>query len=265
MSGTQLGFIYEPEYAVPKFIGYGTLPPSTWSSVLRLVTDMDLPQYGPAWQFQAVYTKTVVAHPDAFYPTYVGANGLPAAPPSQQTRFKTIEQGQWLPYTEAGDQPWICYWNNTLLEAFVYVNETSTAWYSNSTLKELDEQHNVNKRQDATQASGPAASPTTAAAAAAAAATTGGLPYLNRVIKIEERRVPGYATTPMCQKMQILDNGDVSPLLNPDGEPYQVTITEDIPDSAAYTSAYGSGSKQKRTTVSGSCHCQWMSGQTQAS
>ncbi|KAA8566772.1 hypothetical protein EYC84_009872 [Monilinia fructicola] len=34
---------------------------------------------------------------------------------------------------QAGDKPWFCYWNGTLLEAFIYVNETSSSGSSTVT------------------------------------------------------------------------------------------------------------------------------------
>jgi len=102
------------------------------------------------------------------------------------------------------------------------------------------------------------------------------------VVKIEERRLPGDTMRPYCQKMQVLDNGQLGNLLDANGDPLVVQLSEQSPGLEAYSNVYGSGSRKmrrgerkifspneaaeddqlgKRALVDGSCHCQWVSGE----
>ena len=258
-------------------IGYGTEIPHTLPSLLRLVKDMDLPQFGPAWEFQAIYTKTVIAWPDAFYPAFVGANGLPAPPPPPAAPAQN-QKRDWVPMTQAGQQPWFCYWNNTLLEGFIYVDQNATGWYSNASTQGLSQQRynqaqgprvinreEMNPAEDVpmpTPVLSSAVSKSSTATIAPTASWTG-QPFYPQVIKIEERRIPGTTSQPYCQKMLIRPDGSPAPILDQNGFPYRIEIDEVNPKMSAYASAYGPGVKKaKRTLVSGGCHCQWMSGET---
>ncbi|KAG8631990.1 hypothetical protein KVT40_001130 [Elsinoe batatas] len=121
-------------------IGYGTEIPHTVWSPLRPVKDMDAPNRGPAYQFQAVYTKIVIAKPDAFQPAKVDQSGSSTASQSSTNskRESQFDKRYWAPLANAGDQPWFCYWNNTLIEGFIYVQENSTSWYGDKSRRYME-------------------------------------------------------------------------------------------------------------------------------
>lgn len=246
-------------------IGYGTeLPHLLFSQKLRLVTDKDATYRGPAWQFQAQYDKVVVASPDAFEPT--------------ASKLKTRD---WLHVAQPGDQPWYCYWNQTLLEGFIYTQENSTAYNtmgnSTNTLSNSANWHggSLDKRDSssasttssAVSATGTASSAETATSCqtwtSASTGTASGnwckpnttdpwarLDLYPLVVMVEERRMPGNTIQPYCVKMQVADDGTSSPLLDNTGAQTVVHLTESGPNLNAYASVYGQPTQEKRSQSS---------------
>jgi hypothetical protein len=101
-----------------KVWAYGTQPPViSEEQQMTLVQDSSQSQYGPAWFFQMPYDKLVI----------VPETSLSA--PSKRDGSRSPGPDSWRRkgLAAAGDKPWFCYWNGTLLEAFVYVNTTSAA------------------------------------------------------------------------------------------------------------------------------------------
>ncbi|GAM91472.1 hypothetical protein ANO11243_095230 [Dothideomycetidae sp. 11243] len=225
----QMAAVYQAANAT---IGYGTEIPITSPANLVVVTDPDRPTMGPAFQFQIPYTKVVVALPGSLEPAYINmTTGQPAPAPSSATG-PSITQHFWMPLTQPGDQPWFCYWNNTMLEGFIYAHDNSTSWFDSSTVCPPSQwSHNAWAQ----------------------------LPFFPLVVKVVERRQPGDTSQPFCQKMLIGADGTPSPILNPSGQPYQTQIQVTSPSLSSYASVYGSA-KDKRAIVPGACHCQWFSG-----
>ena len=88
------------------FYLYGAQPPVLETpSSLTLVTDINNPNRGPAYFFQQTYNKIVILNSTAF-----------------PTRDVVTPQNPMM--AMPGDQPWFCFWNNTILEGFIYVNES---------------------------------------------------------------------------------------------------------------------------------------------
>ncbi|KAM0714383.1 hypothetical protein Q7P37_010170 [Cladosporium fusiforme] len=84
-------------------------------------------------------------------------------------------------------------------------------------------------------------------------------PYL---IKIEERRVPGAENPPYCQQFQLLNNGQLEAVVNPDdGNEIIFAFDESPPEYYAYDreTSVDERSVLKRGTPSDGCHCQWWS------
>ncbi|KAK5169853.1 uncharacterized protein LTR77_005831 [Saxophila tyrrhenica] len=95
-------------------LSYGTQVSSMFTSFapFMFVNDNDDPEDGPAFYFQEEYNKLVVVPSDMI---------------DMDTRKMKREPYGNLPgwfiqkqYATPGDKPWFCYWNNTLLEAFIY-------------------------------------------------------------------------------------------------------------------------------------------------
>lgn len=149
--GGQWGNLYK---AANTTLGYGTELGQTTPSKLRQVIDNEMPNMGPAWQFQVMYTKTVIARPSDLLPASVSIPGVPAPTPSSSSQ-SDITKRFWEPPVQPGDQPWFCYWNYTILEVFIYVDQNSTSWYGQSNTTSLHQDwhghsKNHHKRQSST-------------------------------------------------------------------------------------------------------------------
>lgn len=98
-------------------------------SPLLYVHDRDDLAEGPAFYFQQEYNKLVVVAAEAI--------DVP------NRRLKRNAYGKWpdwlvqKQYATPGDKPWFCYWNNTMLEGFIYMNQPAvinpTLSFSSST------------------------------------------------------------------------------------------------------------------------------------
>ncbi|KAF2097465.1 hypothetical protein NA57DRAFT_77722 [Rhizodiscina lignyota] len=106
---------------------YGTQPPVMQVSALEWVVDLDDPHQGPALHFQAMYDKVVIVSENDFDPDDSpsrllrrggGNNGLSFGPGDEFHNKKGKVNN--------GDQPWLCYWNQTFIEGFIYMEQNSS-------------------------------------------------------------------------------------------------------------------------------------------
>lgn len=67
--------------------------------------------------------------------------------------------------------------------------------------------------------------------------------------------------TPYCQKMQLLDNGEMVAVPDSKGNPIIVQLSESDPDYDNYKNGGSSKSSKRslyrREDPSNACHCQW--------
>lgn len=227
---------------------YGAQPPTLADAqVMNLVIDNQDTSKGPAWFFQTTYNKIVVL------PESTLTVGMTKREASSQ--YKQLQDFQRKGVAQPGDKPWFCYWNGTLLEAFLYVNLTSSS----------GEQ---------------AASSSSSAAAAAATQTSSGgsaptatsnakfLAAYPKVIKVEERRVPrgSQAISPYCIQQTIDGNGVASPYLNSTGQQVSIYLNETEPTTVTPVSDKRSLPviiSERDLTLetrdsSSSCACVWL-------
>ena len=107
---------------------YGTQPPDIdETKVLNLVRDYDDPDYGPAWFFQVPYAKLVVLNENTFAGLFDGNPESDFTEEQLEANQKRDPDRRRKGVAQAGDKPWFCYWNGTLLEGFIYPNTTSDA------------------------------------------------------------------------------------------------------------------------------------------
>ncbi|KAH8808425.1 hypothetical protein F5884DRAFT_370352 [Xylogone sp. PMI_703] len=131
-SGSQMIIQYQ-NHALDAY-PYGAQPPAMrFSWALSLVSDYQDPEKGPAWFFQCPYDKLVILPENALNYTY-GEDGddndddgngkSKRNPSSREVLSRSYSE---MGVAQPGDKPWFCYWNGTLLEAFIYVNHTDTS------------------------------------------------------------------------------------------------------------------------------------------
>ena len=259
-SGLQPGEIY-----------YGAQPPQlTRPAKLMVMNDKNDRGKGPAYFFQQLYNKTVILRSEDFVASSYKrwSTGDIEAAESRAKRGRGFAAQTNI--AQPSDKPWYCFWNDTILEGFIYATEDN---------------------DDAVQTSAPLAPastsfgtsglgvsltfalpPATSLAYNPSSVTSGpwgkrqatGLPC-PKIVKIEERRTQR-SPAPYCQQMEILSSGRLV-LANP---PMNQTLDEDEPIQQNRL-LYGGNSGQSRTTggpfrksvrdvdpTTGACKCQWL-------
>ena len=264
-------------YVIPQenYIRYGSQPPHlNRSASLILMKDKDDFNKGPAYVFQQPYDKLVIVHEEAlpggisnskrsllkrwFYDNGAG---------HRRSLVERQEDDQWASSSLAKpmDRPWFCYWNNTILEGFIFITQ------------------DTNLSASATD---------TSSSAAATSSSSSQVPgsYRKRhdsdnsssypkLVKIEERR-PQQFSQPYCQQMQVLYNYQLGPVIDPEThlvntihlsetESQSLVQNQAMPGmagipplSALPASPSGFPSKRratdKRNTGTSLCKCVWM-------
>jgi hypothetical protein len=246
--------------ATVAFLPYGAQPPIfNDHKVMRLVEDVNYPERGPAWFFQATYDKVVILPQVAL-----------ATSPTTSRRYAKDKRDISAPgfsqkaVAQVGEMPWICYWNATLLEAFIYVNQTSISGKTPvSTPTSIYGQP-------------PASTTSTSEAGGATSATSSdngnyqyyeNLPGYPKMVKIEERRlpIPDQNIQPYCIQNVVNSDGSYQPVM--DGNlPVTLYLTETVPataepmadDQVTYRSMAERESELAERQSAAICGCTWL-------
>ena len=256
---------------------YGLQSPDLSLQPMQLVLDLDYKAYGPAYHFVARYDKLVILRPDELS----ASSGLRKRQDDKNFRQRF--------QVRPGDYPWYCYWNQTYVEGYIYVDDNSTAASftafptqppSGSPSASYDVAGFLATASPSVPGSPfsatglpstsvpiPAATPASAARrdAQSDASAPPRIPPYPRIVKIEERRVSG-STQPYCQQMVLLDNGKIAPATNGNDGPMKIPLQEVDPtydDTWAARATQTSNAKRddglgERSDPSSACHCQWM-------
>lgn len=253
------------------YYAYGTQPPVlTQQQVLNLVIDSQDPSRGPAWFFELPYNKVVILPEGTFTApsSKTKRNGGDSNPASDFTVRKDV--------AEPGDKPWFCYWNGTLLEAFIYVNLTSSAGRQTSTSSAPAASSTW--KSGASQTSGASAATTTGQSSSSSSSyqQMSFTPAYPKVLKIEERRIPrgAQSISPYCVQHYINPEGFAEPFMNSTGQPVVIYINESEPSAVSQISgkrSYPVSLLEDRDLnldlqtrdleerqSSGSCGCVWL-------
>jgi hypothetical protein len=257
-------------YDLPMSYTYGTQPPVIASEQsLILVNDTQEVQWGPAWYFEVVYDKLVVVPEDDLPPpSNAKRNDMDMRIYERDLSRKGVAQ--------TGDKPWFCYWNNTVLETFIFVNKTSragaqeasasTASASMATVLQASIGPISSARPSAGNGMQPSQTTTAPSAATSSSANGNTVPGMfegyPKVVKLEERRIPAAgARLPYCVKMVIKPDGSASPYLDPDNggsqDVLQLNETEPSePAPPAKRSLPGTELVERQTLRL--CQCVWL-------
>ncbi|KAI9762702.1 MAG: hypothetical protein M1840_001169 [Geoglossum simile] len=224
---------------------------------IQMAIDIYDPDRGPAYFFHLMYDKVVILRETELASsqspskrgigedyerrdqdddlTSIGGSDPPLGLPSQGNNWGMSRK------TKPGDMVWVCVWNKTLLEGFIYITQSS----GNSS----------------------PASPTNSAATSASTSPTSSpnsipMPY-PYVLKIEERRVPASQTQPepYCQKMKIKADGrSTEPIRNSMGDLIIDTLDECKPWTKLRRRLANRGlwRLRGRDDHYPTCRCEWM-------
>ncbi|TLS23952.1 hypothetical protein PpBr36_08117 [Pyricularia pennisetigena] len=227
---------------------YGTQPQVIQGThVLQTVVDLLEPSRGPAWFKMLPFNKTVI----------VPENLLSATSPNTAARFRrALNPPVFGPNdfrhkfaAQPGDKPWICTWPDTLLEIFIYPNQSSTPAIVGGQPSSMGAVAPTTTPPSLTRGAPfpfltgtsvptgvfsdffgatdrfslptPGPTPTIAAGDGEFAPLLPGYP---RVVKLEERRVQN-SPRPVCRQVLIENGGTAKPVMN-NGKPVEITILE---------------------------------------
>ncbi|CZS89914.1 related to glucan 1,4-alpha-glucosidase [Rhynchosporium graminicola] len=257
------------------YYAFGTQPPVLKEDqTLNLVMDNQEPEKGPAWFFEMTYNKLVILPEGAITaPTANVKRGKDEKGDSQKGSGKKdgdrlVSDFARKGIAQPGDSPWFCYWNGTLLEAFIYVNLTSNAGRATASSPA-----SVTATATTTYP-GSTPSATSAQPAVYSDSSSSGynqelqfpVPY-PKVVKIEERRIPGpQEISPYCVQHVIDDWGAANVARNSSGLPIIVylnetdsLLTSDMESKPAYGSERDDNDLDTRDLDDEvGCSCVWL-------
>ncbi|KAH0551222.1 hypothetical protein GP486_007465 [Trichoglossum hirsutum] len=248
------GMVRLTQSASPQFLEYGAQPP-VFNMLQGATMAMDIgdPGRGPAYFFHLAYDKIVVLPEKGLtspnqskrdisggherrYHDNAEPSDLHFGSPSVNNPYQTGYQGLSQKNTvRPGDLVWVCVWNNTLLEGFVYITQKSNSSLSTPSVT-----------------AGPSALPASQTEAPS-------FPY---AIKIEERRIPSVPSQPepYCQMMKVLDNGLLGTWVNATGDPVIETLHECKPwNSKNSRRGLDRPRLERRDDDNPACTCEWLS------
>jgi hypothetical protein len=192
-------------------------------------------------------------------------------------------------YLNIGDQPWYCFWNSTINEFWIFLDEysdgsntsTVSSVSSKSTSPPVTTSHGVasSTASGGTSASSPmymtpAATSFASMTSPAPSETTsngywngskkkrqtsgGGSTDFPKLVKMLEKRKPSSNVPPYCQQMQVLNNWQIMPI------PNIPTVAIEEKDYAAATSgvdkrAVAPEASDTTQELSSNCYCEWFS------
>ncbi|KAI1768557.1 hypothetical protein GGR53DRAFT_462232 [Hypoxylon sp. FL1150] len=122
ISDYSFGFTFNETYSIDNYVySYGVQPPNLTDVGMTLVNDVYETSRGPAWNFEVTYNKTVVLPEQLLTPS--------ATASSTQNSRRMLYGGNDFKrkgVAQPGEKPWICYWDNTILEAFIYAGQNNS-------------------------------------------------------------------------------------------------------------------------------------------
>ncbi|KAL4873444.1 hypothetical protein BDV12DRAFT_159991 [Aspergillus spectabilis] len=222
--------------SLPKTLTYGAQAPffTEPSISLDLVMDTSDLSLGPALSFFTFFDKLIVVPEDTFSSTDVSKRAVPEDEVFAGVHHRKRE-------SDVGDRPWFCWWNSTVMEFFLYINETTKESQYDSSSSPSDSSEESDDDDDKVF--------TTDSLSKRADSL---LSYYPRRIKMEEKRDNFEAQAPYCQQMQVMDDGSLETVS-------QETIGISVNEPTATTTLKGYGSATQTYTAKAQyqsiCYC----------
>jgi len=234
------------ELPVPYFntsnLNYGPQPPflpSPTQSLTPMIDKQD-PDYGPALFFGSLFDKLVIVSDSDFNPS--------------KRDFTRTARHRWpSEQVHQSDCPWFCWWNSTLMEFFIFVNDPGPTLTSTITMTEGGVTYTSTETRSASMGMETGADPGDPSSPA---------PIFPRRVKVEERRSNPNAPQPYCVQM-ISSGTGFAPSTN------TIVINEKPPPTGSSKRSYPreendpeSFKLDARSSVdsySNSCYCDWLS------
>lgn len=249
---------------------YGAQPP-VLNEPYDLVVMLDRADMnrGPAFFFQQYHDKLVIV-PESRIDSGASKRSIRDGPELEDRGGP----GGWYhgEVAQAGDRPWFCFWNNTLLEGFIYVTQNSSSNCINSTSTSVTAPTSSILPIITQPSSSPIIPyppiPTMSAGQAKREKPSKPPPHYPKIVKLEERRRAEHAVGPYCQQMQVLNDGSVGQVTTGSGELVIVRLDETEPSEQkavkgskkrSQWDGSAGASLKKKDNLAGSCNCVWVS------
>ncbi|KAF2646436.1 hypothetical protein P280DRAFT_11533 [Massarina eburnea CBS 473.64] len=190
---------------------YGQRPLSISPTILTPAKDSELPDNGPGYHFRTTYDRMVLIKDDSLPIVNAASNRM-------GTGHSAIQEG---------DQPWLCYFNETVVEGYIYVSRRSVS--TNKSISSLSA--NSTKMSD--------------------------IPFLPYTFKITEERISN-STMPYCELQMIskdkkLVSNGTNTLILALSEP--IFVSDDVQMDRNLRKGQR---KREQTSTGKSCQCEWV-------
>ncbi|GLB19156.1 hypothetical protein AtubIFM61612_009061 [Aspergillus tubingensis] len=234
----QRNITFEDSYdsAYSSSLTYGAQQPvfSNPTQNLSMMMDSNDLSFGPALTFMTFYDKLVIVPQDSFPSSSSSKRDYVTEDEVVSSMLSRKETAQ------AGDKPWFCWWNSTVMEFFLYINETTKEYQYSSTAVVTTTSTQI---AQATQGSSNSYSKRDSSSSIA--------DYPRR-IKMEEKRDNPSAANPYCQQMQVLDDGQVGPISQ---ETVQIKVVQPTPTTTVEAATGTSQTYTAKAEYESYCYC----------
>ncbi|KAI1211312.1 uncharacterized protein F4807DRAFT_33241 [Annulohypoxylon truncatum] len=128
ISDYSFGFLYNETYSLKNNVfTYGVQPPDLTDLQMKLVSDVFEAPRGPAWNFEIPYNKTVIIPEPFITASSASPSSSPTSNPNRRRMmFGGNDAKRKGVMAQPGDKPWVCHWDNTILEAFIYAGQNNS-------------------------------------------------------------------------------------------------------------------------------------------
>ena len=265
-AGYQISVQDQTPYGAPPRYGPQT-PQLLGPTLSRLMNDKGDWDKGPAYFFQRAFDKVVILREEVFENAQnLRKRGLR----HHWDDDMELSQRGTNDVVQTGDKPWYCYWNQTILEGFLYINKTASE--GNDTDDDITAMSSIYAAT---------AFPTLPSNQPAPSSAFGSMRRKKRdqvlnsgyskVVKIEERRRQG-SPQPYCQQFQMLYNGGQGLVNFPDSDQTAIIRLDEVEPAVqkgvhAWRRAFQIGHHITRKHLDGDsdqdsreCQCQWVVG-----
>ena len=229
---------------------------------------------GPAFFFQQAFDKIVVVREPDFSTTSVKRSFSETGEYDELAALEDRDlnlNGPPDAIASPTSKPWYCYWNGTILEGFIFVEQDTNSSNASrpASLQTSGEPPFASDSMPSMTSMGSLAAPSTSGSWSKRDMPTN-LAAFPKVVKIEERRNAQNPVQPYCQQMQILNDNTPGTLTDGTGKLIRVNLTENEPQQGQSVThgppsrrrnwQFGRDHAVEERDVAGSiCQCQWLS------
>ncbi|RMD39255.1 hypothetical protein DV735_g5875, partial [Chaetothyriales sp. CBS 134920] len=197
------------DYSVlTKLFEYGPQPPdfNGTSFTLSPAQDKDDGELGVAMFFSHLFDKLIILESDALTPPPKSSKrSVPAS--FVQRRAQNIARGS---YLNVADKPWYCFWNSTIEEFWIFLDQDLDSASSTSAASASSLSSSITAVSFASSTTPTASIHKEGYAPKRYADANGQL--FPKLIKMVEKRKPVGNVAPYCQQMQVLDDWQIVPI-----------------------------------------------------